>query len=52
MANSQPCRSKPAHGLDHIVQKDTDCRIPNTTPEKVVQALMQGGAKPRPETRR
>ena len=37
---------------DHIVHKDKDLRIPNTTPEKVAQALMRGGAKPRPETKR
>ena len=36
----------------HIVHKDKDLRIPNTTPERVARALMQGGAKPRPETKR
>ena len=29
-----------------------DLRIPNATPEAVGQALMRGGAAPRPETRR
>lgn len=32
-------------------RKDDDLRIPNATPEEVAQALMQGGAKPRPETK-
>lgn len=37
---------------DHIVRKDKDLRIPNTTPEQVAKALLRGGAKPRPETKR
>ena len=29
-----------------------DLRIPNTTPEQLAKALLRGGAKPRPETKR
>ena len=36
---------------DHIVHKDKDLRIPNTTPEELARAVLSGGAKPRPETR-
>ena len=32
--------------------KGKDLRIPNTTPEQLAKALMSGGARPRPETRR
>ena len=32
--------------------KGKDLRIPNTTPEQLAKALMSGGAKPRPETKR
>ena len=35
-----------------IVHKGKDLRIPNTTPEQLAKALMRGGAKPRPETKR
>ena len=35
-----------------IVHKDTDLRIPNTTPEQLAKTLLGGGAKPRPETKR
>ena len=35
-----------------IVHKGKDLRIPNTTPEQLAKALMAGGAKPRPETKR
>ena len=35
-----------------IVHKGKDLRIPNTTPEQLAKALMSGGAKPRPETKR
>ena len=34
------------------VHKGKDLRIPNTTPEQLAKALMSGGAKPRPETKR
>lgn len=33
-------------------QKHRDLRIADATPEQVAKALMLGGAKPRPETRR
>lgn len=36
----------------HIVHKDKDLRIPNATPEEVAKALLRGGAKPRPETKK
>ena len=32
-----------------IEQKDDDLRIKGATPKEVAQAIMQGGAKPRPE---
>ena len=35
-----------------IKQKDEDLRIHDATPEDVAQAIMKGGAKPRPETKR
>ena len=35
-----------------IVHKGKDLRIPNTTPEQLAKALMSGGAKPRPETKK
>ena len=35
-----------------IEQKDDDLRIKDATPEEVAQAIMQGGAKPRPETKK
>ena len=34
-----------------INNKDDDLHIPDATPKDVARALMQGGAKPRPETR-
>lgn len=34
------------------VFRGKDLRVPNTTPEQLAKALMSGGAKPRPETRR
>ena len=34
------------------VHKGKDLRIPNTTPEQLAKALMSGGARPRPETKR
>ena len=37
---------------DHIVHKDKDLRILNASPVRVAKALMSGGAKPRPETKR
>ena len=41
-------RSKPPA---HIVHKDKDLRI-DASPQEVARAILQGGAKPRPETRR
>ena len=35
-----------------IEQKDDDLRIPDTTPGEVAQVIMQGGAEPRPETKK
>ena len=35
-----------------VAHKGKDLRIPNTTPEQLAKALMSGGAKPRPETKR
>ena len=35
-----------------IVHRGKDLRIPNTMPEQLAKALMSGGAKPRPETKR
>ena len=37
---------------DDIVHRGKDLRIPGTTPEQLAKALMSGGAKPRPETKR
>ena len=34
------------------VHRDKDLRIPNATPEEVADALLKGGAEPRPETKR
>lgn len=34
------------------IHKGKDLRIPDTTPEQLAKALMSGGAKPRPETKR
>ena len=45
-------RKRPRPKDDHIVHKDKDLRIPNATPEEVAKALMSGGARPRPETRK
>ena len=47
-----PRRKKGEKAPPWIEQKDEDLRIPDATPEKVVRALMQGGAKPRPETKK
>ena len=49
----RPKRSRETEPV-HIVHKDKDkdLRIPNTTPERVARAWTQGGAKPRPETKR
>ena len=38
---------KPAH----VVHKDKDLRI-DASPQDVARAILQGGAKPRPETKR
>ena len=37
---------------DIIVHKNKDLRIRNATPEQVAKALMSGGAKPKPETKK
>ena len=36
---------------DHVVHRNKDLRIPNTTPEELAKAVLTGGAKPRPETK-
>ena len=35
-----------------IAHRGKDLRIRNTTPEQLAKALLQGGAQPRPETKR
>lgn len=47
-----PRRKRDAKPPPWIKHKDDDLRIPDVTPEEVARALMQAGAKPRPETRR
>ena len=45
----------PTRQTPHEVETDhrgKDLRIPNTTPEQLAKALLRGGARPRPETRR
>ena len=51
-----PTRQAPREAeTDHpspIGYRGKDLRIPNTTPEQLAKALLRGGARPRPETRR
>ena len=50
-----PTRQAPREAeTDHpsIGYRGKDLRIPNTTPEQLAKALLHGGARPRPETRR
>ena len=34
------------------VHRGKDLRIPNPTPEQLAMALLRGGSRPRPETKR
>lgn len=45
----RPRKTGPAE--DHETKRTRDLRIPNTTPDEVMRALVAGGAKPRPETK-
>ena len=42
----------PSEAPPAVEPQKKDLRIPNTTPEQLAKALLTGGAKPRPETKR
>ena len=47
-----PPRKPVPDSTPSIVHRGKDLRIPNTTPEQLAKALLQGGAQPRLETKR